>query len=231
MAENENTSGIDGLFFDFKDSLVKNVIFDFAFAHVVVIDGEFFSVETRGTLNENFECLVTSDNTMIVRNKNPIDQFRFFRHERNQIVPKILITIPSGSSFESFKLKIKAGSFSIKSSELKCKEGFVKANAAEVKIDSLKGGRIDFSCGAGSINFDGTLKGKCDIDCGMGSIILNIRGNKADYSCDCKTALGAVKVNDEMLGAFGRSYAESILENHISVNCGMGNVNINIHKF
>ncbi|MCR4953404.1 MAG: hypothetical protein K6A43_04955 [Treponema sp.] len=225
------TSDFDGLYFSFESEQIKNVLFDFSFAKVVVIEGDFFSVETRGTVNSNFLCFVKDDDTLIVKNEHPFEQFNFMSHDRTRTFPRILITVPPKFEFESLRIKMNAGTFTLDSVPLSCKVGSVKVNAGELKIDSVVGGNIDFSCGAGSILFDGTITGRCNVDCGMGSIVLNIKGNSADYSCDSKTGLGSVKLNDELLSTLGRSYADKICQNHISVNCGLGNVELNVHKF
>lgn len=230
----ENTeyeSDFSGLYYTFGSQLIKNAFFDFSFAKAAVIEGDVFSVETRGTVNNNFLCMVKNDDTLVVKNEHPFEQFNFTSHDRTRTFPRILITVPKNFEFESLRIRLNAGTFTINSVPLHCKVGSVKVNAGEIKIDSIAGGNIDFACGAGSILFDGTTTGRCNVDCGMGSIILNIKGDSADYSCDSKVGLGSVRLNDELLTTLGRTYADKISANHISINCGLGNVNVNIHKF
>lgn len=69
---------------------------------------------------------------------------------------------------------------------------------------------------------------KTNIDCGMGNLKLNLFGNEKDYSYDVKLGLGNFKFNKEKRSGTYQSFDENKKENHISVNCGMGNVNIEI---
>ena len=84
-------------------------------------------------------------------------------------------------------------------------------------------------CGMGNLNLEGTMKGKSNIDCGMGAIKLELKGNSSDYSYDAKVGLGDFKFNDEKRSGVCQVYAGTRKENHFSVNCGMGSVNIKMN--
>jgi len=231
MSENEETYTSNCLYFSFEGQDIKSIFLDFSFANIVVIEGESFSVESRGITNSNLICKVKEDGTLIIKNDNLLEQFDFTKHDRRKFIPRILVTIPKDFYFESWRVNLNAGSFLANEINSSCKSGAIRVNAGQIRINSLKGGKIDFACAAGSINFSGNLEGRSNVDCGMGSINLNIKDSINNYSCDARVGLGSVKLNEELLSTLGHSYADKICDNHISVNCGMGSVNLNIHTF
>ena len=60
----------------------------------------------------------------------------------------------------------------------------------------------------------------------MGNIKMNLEGNPEDYSFGVKVGLGSVKFNDIKKSGIENYINENKKENHFSINCGMGNVDI-----
>ncbi len=217
----------DALYYEFKTSDVKNVEFGFGAAEVVLIPGKKFSVETRGITKQNLLCRIDSENTLVVKNLNKLSGFNFFNHDRSsRIVPRILISIPEGAKLGRFKAAIGAGNFISKDISLSFERGNIEVGAGNFKIKSIDAKDLNLRCGMGNLHIEGSIKGVSNIDCGMGAIKLILKGNDSDYSYDAKVGLGDFKFNKEKRSGVCQVYASSRKENHFSVNCGMGSVNI-----
>ena len=227
--ENESSGGgqYDALYYEFKTSDVKNVEFSFGAAEVVLIPGKKFSVETRGITKQNLLCRIDSENTLVVKNLNKLSGFNFFNHDRSsRMVPRILISIPEGAKLGRFKASIGAGNFISKEISLSFDRGNIEVGAGNFNIKSIDGKDLNMRCGMGNLHIEGSVKGVSNIDCGMGAIKLILKGNETDYSYDAKVGLGDFKFNKEKRSGVCQVYANTRKENHFSVNCGMGSVNI-----
>ena len=231
-SEDGNASGSSGryeaLYYEFKNSDVKNVEFSFGAAEVVVIPGKKFSVETRGIAKSNLLCRIDGEKTLVVKNLNKLSGFNFFNHadRPGRMVPRILISIPEGAVLGRFKAAIGAGNFVTKDISVSFEKGHIDVGAGNFVLKKINGSDLNMRCGMGNLNIEGSLKGVCNVDCGMGAIKLNLSGNSDDYSYDAKVGLGDFKFNDEKRSGVCQVYASNRKQNHFSVNCGMGSVNI-----
>jgi hypothetical protein len=227
--DNSTDSGrYEALYYEFKTSDVKNVEFSFGAAEVVMISGDKYSVETRGISKENLLCRLDSEKTLVVKNLNKLSGFNFFNHHDRpgRMVPRILITVPEGASLGRFKAAIGAGNFVTKDISISFDKGHIDVGAGNFVLKKIHGSEVNMRCGMGNLNVEGSLAGVCNIDCGMGAIKLNLSGNASDYSYDAKVGLGDFKFNDDKRSGVCQVYANSRKQNHFSVNCGMGSVNI-----
>ena len=231
----KNQSGSNGryeaLYYEFKNTDVKNVEFSFGAAEVVLIPGKKFSVETRGIAKNNLLCRIDGEKTLVVKNLNKLSGFNFFNHSDRpgRMVPRILISIPEDAKLGRFKAAIGAGNFVAKDISLGFEKGHIDVGAGNFVLKKVDACNLDMRCGMGNLNMEGSIKGKSNIDCGMGAIKLELKGNEADYSYDAKVGLGDFKFNDEKRSGVCQVYASSRKENHFSVNCGMGSVNIKMN--
>ena len=230
--QNENAAGSSGryeaLYYEFKNSDVKNVEFSFGAAEVVLITGKKFSVETRGIAKDNLLCRVDGEKTLVVKNLNKLSGFNFFNHRDRpgRMVPRILISIPEGAKLERFRAAIGAGNFVTKDISVSFEKGHIDVGAGNFVLKKVDAKDLNMRCGMGNLNLEGSIKGISNIDCGMGAIKLNLSGNSDDYSYDAKVGLGDFKFNDEKRSGVCQVYASNRKQNHFSVNCGMGSVNI-----
>lgn len=226
--QKDSSGGIyDALYYEFKTSDVKNIEFGFGAAEVVLIQGKKFSVETRGISKQNLLCRIDSEKTLVVKNLNKLSGFNFFNHDRSsRMVPRILISIPDKAALGRFKASIGAGNFTSRDISLSFEHGNIEVGAGNFKIKSIDAKDLNLRCGMGNLHIEGTMKGVSNIDCGMGAIKLILKGNDTDYSYDAKVGLGDFKFNKEKRSGVCQVYANSRKENHFSVNCGMGSVNI-----
>ena len=141
---------------------------------------------------------------------------------------KDIISIPEGAKLDRFKAAIGAGNFITKDISVSFEKGHIDVGAGNFVLKKIEGKDLNMRCGMGNLNLEGSIKGISNIDCGMGAIKLNLTGNTEDYSYDAKVGLGDFKFNDEKRSGVCQVYASSRKQNHFSVNCGMGSVNISM---
>ena len=225
-----STGRYEALYYEFKTSDIKNIEFGFGAAEVVIITGKKYSVETRGISKENLLCRIDGAKTLVVKNLNKLSGLNFFTHNGpSRIVPRILISIPENAKIERFKAGIEAGNFIAKDVSLSFEKGNIDVGAGNCVLKTINGKDLDLRCGMGNLNIEGSIKGRSNIDCGMGAIKLELSGNENDYSYDAKVGLGDFKFNNEKRSGVCQVYANTRKENHFSVNCGMGSVNIRMN--
>lgn len=219
------------IYFEFKKSQIRNIEFNFGAANVVLVTGKKVSVEARGLESEQLLCKVTSDRSLLVKNLNKFSRLNFFNHNRSSnIIPRILITLPKSTMIENLSIIIGAGRFEGKNIELSCQKCLLEVGAAMLKFDSLQAKNAKIACGMGKIDVKGSLNKKIDVDCGMGFVNLDLIGDSENFSYDAKVGLGLFKINEKKFDGVNKIFPEKLLENHFSVNCGMGNVSIKISK-
>ena len=222
----------DAMYFQFAETEVKGIDFQFGAADVVVVSGDQYSVETRGVMRDNFLCRIDSEGTLVVKNLKKLNVLNFWNHEKvTRIVPRILITVPEKASVNKCKIHIGAGNFRTKDVFIECQKGSFEVEAGSLILKNIHGNNVNIRCGMGNIKVEGVLTGRSDIDCGMGSIKLDLQGDAKECSYDVKVGLGEFKFNDEKYSGVCQKFADVKKDNHFSVNCGMGSVNIALHRF
>ncbi len=220
---------IDALYFEFEKSKVKNLSMDFGAAEVVIIEGDKYCIETRGLQEECLNCHLNKEGTLVVSNIRRFNLNFWSHNRRSRIVPRILITVPSNVSVDKFRIAIGAGKLVSKKLSINCTSGNIDVGAGNLVLDGIFGGRINMRCGMGNLEFAGSVTGSVNVDCGMGNIKMNLKGDPKSYSYDAKVGLGDFRLNDEKKSGVCQIYNNQKLENHFSVNCGMGSVNIKIN--
>jgi len=233
-SEEEKTSAsadgcsIDALYYEFKKSEVKNLSLDFGAAEVALIEGDKYCVETRGLPEESLNCYLNKEGSLVVSNAHRFNINFWSHNRRSRIVPRILITIPSGASIEKLRIAVGAGKLVSKKLSVTCSSGNIDVGAGNLVLDGVFGGKINMRCGMGNLEFKGSITGQVNLDCGMGSMNLNLKGEANSYSYDAKVGLGDFRFNGEKKSGVCQVYNNQKLANHFSVNCGMGSVNIDI---
>lgn len=219
----------DVVYYSFEKNSVKNASFSFGAAEVVAIKGSRFEIESHGITSDLLNCHLSEDGKLTVNNTKRVN-INFWNHDRkkSRVIPRILVTIPENAELTSLKIVMGAGSFIAKDLVLSCMDGNLEVGAGNLVLSNVHGGKINMRCGMGNLEYTGKITGKSNIDCGMGSVKLNLAGNKDDYSYDVKVGLGDFRFNDEKKSGVAQSLDNEKKENHFSVNCGMGSVNIKI---
>ena len=222
----------DAMYFQFAEKEVKGIDFQFGAADVVVVSSDQYSVETRGIASDNLLCRIDSEGTLVIKNLKKLNVLNFWNHEKvTRIVPRILITVPEKASVNKCKILIGAGNFRTKDVFIECQKGRFEVEAGSLVLKNVHGNNVNIRCGMGNIKVEGILTGRSDIDCGMGSIKLDLQGDAKECSYDVKVGLGEFKFNDEKYSGVCQKFADVKKDNHFSVNCGMGSVNIALHRF
>lgn len=219
---------IDALYFEFEKSQVKNLSLDFGAAEVAVIEGNKYCIETRGLPEEALNCYLNKEGTLVVSNAHRFNLNFWSHNRRSRIVPRILVTVPSDASLGKLRVAVGAGKLVSKKLSLKCNSGNIDVGAGNLVLDGIFGGKIDMRCGMGNLEFTGSITGSVNLDCGMGNVKLSLKGDSAVYSYDAKVGLGDFRFNGEKKSGVCQIYNNQKKENHFSVNCGMGSVNIDI---
>lgn len=231
--QKESTSSSDGysidaLYFEFEKSQVKNLSLDFGAAEVAVIEGNKYCIETRGLPEEALNCYLNKEGTLVVSNAHRFNLNFWSHNRRSRIVPRVLVTLPANASVGKLRIGVGAGKLVSRKLSLSCNSGNINVDAGNLVLDGIFGGKINMRCGMGNLEFKGSVTGNVNLDCGMGSVNIELKGDPKSYSYDAKVGLGDFRFNGEKKSGVCQIYNNQKLENHFSVNCGMGSVNIDI---
>ena len=227
---NSDNCSIDALYFEFEKSKVKNLSMDFGAAEVAIIEGDKYCIETRGFPEECLNCNLSKEGNLVVSNIRRFNLNFWSHNRRSRIVPRVLVTLPKNASVGKFRIAVGAGKLVSKKLSLSCESGNVDVGAGNLVLDGVYGGRINMRCGMGNLEFKGSVTGIVNLDCGMGNVSLNLKGDPSKYSYDAKVSLGDFHFNGEKKSGVCQIYNNQKLENHFSVNCGMGSVSIKIDE-
>lgn len=231
--DEESFSGnrsIDALYFEFAKKDVKNLSMDFGAAEVALIEGDKYSIETRGLQEECINCYLNKEGTLVVSNNRRFN-LNFWSHDRrSRIVPRILVTLPKNASVEKLRISVGAGKLVSRPLSVSCQSGNMNVDAGNLVLEGISGGKINMRCGMGNLEFKGSVTGVVNLDCGMGNVNLKLKGDPKSYSYDAKVGLGDFRFNDEKKSGVCQIYNNQKMENHFSVNCGMGSVTIKISE-
>lgn len=219
---------IDALYFEFEKSQVKNLSLDFGAAEVAVIEGNKYCIETRGLPEEALNCYLNKEGTLVVSNAHRFNLNFWSHNRRSRIVPRILVTVPAAASVGKLRIAVGAGKLVSRKLSLSCNSGNINVDAGNLVLDGIFGGKLNMRCGMGNLEFKGSVTGNVNLDCGMGSVNIELKGDPKSYSYDAKVGLGDFRFNGEKKSGVCQIYNNQKLENHFSVNCGMGSVNIDI---
>ena len=221
---------IDALYYEFGRNEVKNLSMDFGAAEVALIEDDKYCIETRGLPEECLNCYLNKEGTLVVSNSHRFNLNFWSHNRRSRIVPRILVTLPKNASVEKLRIAVGAGKLTSKKLSVSCRSGNVDVGAGTIVVEGVSGGKINMRCGMGNLEFKGSVTGVVNLDCGMGSVNLELKGDPKTYSYDAKVGLGDFRFNGEKKSGVCQIYNNQRMENHFSVNCGMGSVAIKISE-
>ena len=228
--ERQEQFGFDALYYSFPKDKVRCLNLGFGASEVVMVSGDEFSVETRGVQKQFMRCNLSSDGVLTINNHKGFNLYFFSHERRTRIIPRVLITVPENFDFDKVKIAVGAGKFELKDCQLKYRSADFSVSAGDLRLNSVCGNKTDIHCGIGNFVLSGKLFNKINVDCGMGSVKLSLKGKPSDYSYDAKVGIGEFKFNDEKKNGLCQSLCDVKKDNHFSVNCGMGSVNITVHN-
>lgn len=104
----------------------------------------------------------------------------------------------------------------------------VTAALGDIKIKESEFTNVKLTANLGNADFEGTIKSELYIKADMGNIKAELDGRASDYNITLSTDMGNVKYNGEMQGEAGGtfSYNQKNAEKNITLDCGMGNVEV-----
>ncbi len=225
----------DGSYGTFDDAEIRSLDVSLGAAEIVMTRGESFSVDYRGLDIGDVTCAVSPFGTLTIENTSHMPKFSnfsFWSHHRNggklTSHPRILIKIPDGTKFDLVKIHVGAGDFRMKDLSISSSRSYLDVGAGNLVFGPLYSGGTELRCGMGNLSFTGSVAELVKVDCGMGHIALNLKGNPEEYSISARVGLGTVKFNNIKRDGLGTLECPKVLQNHFSVNCGIGNVSINM---
>lgn len=218
-----------GLFFEFDPVKVKNINMSLGAVQVVVIPGKTYTFETRGFSPDEFTCCIDKAGSLVVVNNSRIPGAVYLSHSHDtnrRFLPRILMTVPPESALYGLTVRIGAGSFKTHDVHFKYQTGIFGCGAGNLVLNRVTGEKTSLRCGAGNLKVKGRLLGKTLVDCCSGNTELCISGKKDSYSYDSRSILGNVRFDEEKSPLVGTKNPDTVLENHISVNCIIGSAKI-----
>ncbi len=162
----------------------------------------------------------------------------------------ITIGIPAGKEFEEVDFCTSAGVVEIthnllaREMTLEVDAGKLKADsitaeeelnlvagAGEIILDTFLADTMELDCGVGNMELKGIVYRDLDASCGVGNIDLELEGKAEDYNYDISCGMGNIRINDTSYTALGRNKEiDNNAEGEISLDCGVGNIEIEINK-
>jgi len=223
-----NNSESSGLFYSFNKDSVTDLKLKFVAAEVVLIQsGSKFCIETRGVEKSDFYCSL-ENGKLEVSNHNRFN-LDFFNHDRKRrFVPRILVSVPEHCDLNKLALSCSAGSLITKKSSITTKKLKINAAASHVVINDICSNKSSIKCGMAEVVINGKLFGESNVDCGAGHIKLCLNQEKSECSFDARVGLGELKFNEDKKSGVCKVVDNEKKENHFSVNCGLGSVEIYI---
>lgn len=227
---NDNFKSEDALYYEFSPSKVNSLYLNIGAADVVIISSKKFTIETRGIQKDAMNCFLSSDGNLTVSNSRRIN-INFWSHDRKlRIVPRMLIGIPDSVVLKKVNISVGAGNFRTKDALINFEAANISVGAGNLVLKKAIGGSVNLRCGMGNLEYFGLIKGKSNVDCGMGNVKIILDASPDEYSYDAKVGLGDLKFHNEKKSGVCQILNNERKQNHVSINCGMGNVCVKFEK-
>lgn len=211
---------------------VKSIISTVDFGDINLEYGSKFSVQARNISSDLFEAKVKND-TLYIDYKEFEHGFwgnRFFNiGNYHDIAPIITVTVPENLQLED--LVLNSGAADIRLDGLKAIKSELNFGAGNLIANDIEFDNFISECGAGNAEISGIIKGDSRIESGVGKFKLDLIGNIDDYNVDVDCGIGSVTINGDEYGGIGVNKKNtSGAENHFRVDCGAGEIIINIEE-
>ena len=226
-------TGHEGRAGNFSKESVRAVDISVGAAEVVMAgtDDNYFCVEYRNLDPGDMMCALSPFGTFTIENARRIPDFgRLFRHRDDGGVnhPRILIKIPRVCELDLVRIHVGAGSFVMKDVDIKTLRSYLDVGAGNLEVSKLNGGPAELHVGMGHLKYCGKTSGLVKADCGMGQLEMLLEGKEEDYTVSGKVGLGEIRMNGKKKSGFGSLECGEKKENHFSLNCGLGEIKIEI---
>ena len=206
---------------------IKNIEMDLDTENVYLIptDSDDYYIEYAFySYDKKLVPYSVDDGTLKVKYSDNIFVFKFgfdFDDDRDSYVK---IYYPKDAEFESISAYLDMGSLEI--SELNCKKLDADLDAGSFEAEKCYFEDASIDLDVGSLEFDHvTIGNKLDADLDMGSAELRlVKDGKKSYGFDLDVDMGDIELRDESKGSKYKSDGD----NMITVNCDMGDIEIDV---
>ncbi len=209
-----------------KDASIKSIDISLSLAEVIIERGSVFEIKTHDIPENEIRTSISSGGDLRISNQDSSRLSTIFGTRWINRNPQIIITLPDDLDLSNISVVIGAGRFTSTDIQVKAEKAKLEVGAGEIIFKNLHTNKMTADCGMGSLVVSGRLRGSNILECGMGSISVHIDGDRKDYSYNANVGLGNVRVNDEEISGFGNNRGGKKLDNHINIECGMGDVKV-----
>ena len=217
----------DIIVFD-KGTSISSIDISLSLAEVIIEKGSSFEIRTKDIPENEIRTSLSSGGNLRISNKDTNKLSAIFGARWINRNPQVIISLPDDLVLSNLSVAIGAGRFSSKEIDVKAEKARLEVGAGEIVFKNLHTKKLTADCGMGSIVLSGRIRGVSLLECGMGSINASIEGNRNEYSYNASVGLGNVRVNDEEISGFGNNRGVKKLDNHLDIECGMGDVRVTI---
>jgi hypothetical protein len=232
---------------------VKSVNIQIKVGEVHITEGDVFHINADNMPKDSLKVYVDDDGTWVIdENQNSFMDLFGLHFSANQLIwwrddlkPKVTITVPRDFVAEDFTLDIGAGT--AEAEAIRCAKGkftvgagtiqadLIEATDAsdfevgtgEMTINKMKVNNITVDCGVGDIRMEGIVTGDNKVECGVGNIEMDLSGRLEDYTFDVDSGIGRVRINDESYHNIkAQKISSDNAANSLDLDNGVGNITV-----
>lgn len=229
---------------EYAVSSVQNIKFEIDAAEVLVEaseDAQTLGVRLIRGQEKYYDCALEGDTlTISYQSKG-----HYFRK-----APKIVVMLPEEAVFHSLTVEMGASALEFQVPKLTVSELSVDAGVGSleaerfdvsermeinvglgsVEIADGTYGEMNLDCGMGNIAVGGKVLGNVTGSCSMGNLELDFQGKEMDYNYDLSCSMGNLEINGKSYSSINgmREVRNEGAVGTITLDCGMGNVELNI---
>lgn len=180
-----------------------------------------------------FNPHISDDTFYLEDNKNFFvfgDTSEIYIYLPERIYESVVIDLGAGTGYvenlSAKNISVDVGAGEIEAEALEAEEKIsLNIGAGVAELLDLYAKDFEIECGIGETNVSGKIEGNGSINCGVGSVSLDLEGDMADYNYDVICELGEVCIGSENI-SMGSSYLDNGALRKITVNCSVGEVNV-----
>lgn len=220
-----------------KANEVSSLSVDIGGAKITINDSEDEYIYINISDMNSSQIFVDNDTLHIISKNNSLDS------------GEVILSIPATTVFDDVSLNVGASSmegsaFACENFDLNLGAGeaiifaltvsdsaIINVGAGNLNIASASLSNLTADVGLGNLDFTGTIRGDLDADCGMGNATFNFRDSAKDHNFDLSADMGNIKFDGKDYSGFSSHAGQNNNSDSIyTVQCGMGNIDINFAK-
>lgn len=211
-----------------------------------IVEGDSFYVKGENLEEDSYSFIQEGDTLIIKTNKHNFEFFQFGLFEES---PRITVTIPRNTQFNSITINNGSGDFAV-TTDLTTKRCSITIGSGEVNVEAIQAETFDSSVGSGelgvkdlaAINIDVSV-GSGDVDFGyVESDKMNMVIGSGDFTfkslevrdCDLEVGSGEIEgkntqvMNMSAQTGSGDIYLKGELTGVTEVTCGSGDIELDL---